>query len=439
VNYYKEQINKIYTNNIIDNIQFQQAGIKKGLRNINGKGILVGLTSISEVYGRKDENDCEGKIYYRGIDIEDIIGKNIPISYSSFEEVSYLVLYGELPSQNKLIQFEEQCRRINKMLGDHIENIVKRETGKNIMNMMSRSILDMYDFDDKPDDTSMDNLLEQCIRIITLMPVISINLWRRKNYNKEDFRIRNNSNLNTAENILYMLRDNGQYTQLEASILETCLILHSELGGGNNSAFTTRVISSSGSDTYSAIASAICSIKGSKHGGANIKAFQMFRDMEAKIKDWGDENQIKEYLRKVVNKEEFDKTGLIYGIGHAVFTLSDPRAKILKQMAEMLSIIRHREKEFNLYSKVEQIAPQIISEQKNIDKPFCANVDFYSGFIYDMLGIPVELFTPMFVNARIVGWCAHRLEEMCNECRIIHPEFQSISHRKKYISMKERI
>jgi citrate synthase len=221
--------------------------------------------------------------------------------------------------------------------------------------------------------------------------------------------------------------------------LNICLILHAELGGGNNSTFTTQVLSSTGTDTYSVVSSAICSIKGPKHGGANIKAFQMFKDMEMKVADWEDEEQIKGYLRNVINKKEFDKTGLIYGIGHAVFTLSDPRTKILKQMAEMLSVSKHREKEFALYEKVEKMAPQIIREIKKVDKPFCANVDYYTGFIYDMLGIPVELFTPMFVNARIAGWCAHRLEEMCNSCRIIHPAFLSVGKRKEYIKLEKRI
>lgn len=434
MDWYTEQVNKIYASNTIDDVHFQQAGIRKGLRKTDGNGILVGLTSISEVYGKNDAGEnCEGKIYYRGIDIEDIVGT------SSYEETAYLVLYGELPTELKFIQFSEECKHINEVLNKNIEEIIRRETGNNIMNIMSRCILNLYDMDSSPDDISMNNIIKQCMEMVTVMPIISINSWRRKNYGEKEFKLRNNKELGTAENILYMLRDDGAFTPFEAHILDTCLILHAELGGGNNSAFTTRVISSAGTDTYSAIASAVCSIKGPKHGGANIKTFQMFRDMESKLKDWEDEEQIKEYLRKIVNKEEFDKMGLIYGVGHAVFTLSDPRAKILRQMAEELSKSRNREKEFALYAKVEKIAPQIISEVKNVDKPFCANVDYYSGFIYDMLGIPVELFTPMFVNARIAGWCAHRLEEMCNECRIVHPAFASIGQRKKYISLKERV
>lgn len=432
------QVMTLYTNNIIEDVCYQRVGITKGLRKTDGNGILVGLTSISEVYGKENGENCEGKIYYRGIDIEDIIGEELFNNISSYEEVAYLILYGELPTEYELIQFKEECKDINEALNHNVEDILKRETGNNIMNIMARCILNLYDLDSTPDNTTMSNMIRQCMEILTVMPVISINAWRRKCQGEKEFVYKNNKELGTAENILYMLRDDGKYTELEARILDICLILHAELGGGNNSAFTTQVISSSGSDTYSAIASAICSIKGPKHGGANIKTFQMFRDMETKLGNWEDEEQIKEYLRKIINREEFDKTGLIYGIGHAVFTLSDPRTNILKKMAEKLSKCKHREREFALYAKVENIAPDIIRELKQINKPFCANVDYYSGFIYDMLGIPVELFTPMFVNARITGWCAHRLEEMCNDSRIIHPAFISVAKRKKYISMKER-
>lgn len=410
--------------NKIANDEYTSLGIAKGMRKSDGNGILVGLTTISDNYGKLHNKACEGKITYRGVDLCSIISeKNV-----SYEEVVYLLLFGYMPSQVQLEKFLIEIKETCSEAEEYLTYIIDKEAGNNVMNVMSRCILNLYDYDETPEDTSKKNLLKQVIKIIALMPVISVCAYQRQKRDKGNFQVDINKNLSIAENILYMLREDKQFTLLEAQILDMCLILHAELGGGNNSAFTTHVVSSTGTDTYSVIAAAICSIKGPKHGGANIKTFQMFQDMKNKIGNWQDECAIQDYLRKIISRQEFDKSGLIYGIGHAVFTLSDPRTGILKKMAYKLALEKGRENEFYLYDKVEQIAPLILQEQKEIHKPICANVDYYSGFIYDMLGIPEELFTPMFVNARIAGWGAHRIEEMCNNPRIIHPCYCYVSN-----------
>jgi len=405
--------------------EYSAAGIAKGLRKSNGEGILVGITNVCDNYGKLSGEDCEGKIFYRGVDLQTIIDDIHDGKRHTYEEIAYLLLFGQWPEKDLLNFFLKEQRKIHNIMIPELERIINQETGQNLMNNIARCILNLYDCDADADDTSMENMIRQAIILITLMPVISVNVYRKKTCSvKGSFNLATNEKITTAENILYMLRNGTGYTQLESEILNICLILHAELGGGNNSAFTTQVVASTGTDTYSVIAAAIGSIKGPKHGGANIKAFQMFQEMKKRISNWEDEASIDSYLRKIIHKEAFDGSGLIYGVGHAVFTLSDPRTEILKEMARKLSQNKGREEEFMLYERVEKMAPLIIQKEKHVSKHFCANVDYYSGFIYDMLGIPVELFTPMFVNARIAGWCAHRMEEMCNGARIIHPTYR---------------
>lgn len=416
-----EQCNKISSDKYID------LGITKGMRKSDGSGILVGITSISDSYGHMDDKECEGKITYRGIDLCSIIyERNV-----RYEEVVYLLLFGYLPSSEQLEQFLMKIREVYTDAEEYLTYIIGKEVGSNVINVMSRCILRLYDFDKNPEGASRKNMLKQVIKIIALMPIISIYAYQRQIQSEENFQVTINKSLSVAENILYMLRENKKFSQLEARILDMCLIIHAELGGGNNSAFTTHVVSSTGTDTYSVIAAAICSIKGPKHGGANIKAFQMLQDMEEKLDNWEDEYAIIDYLKKIIHKQEFDRSGLIYGIGHAVFTLSDPRTGMLKEMAYKLALEKGKEKEYYLYDKVEQIAPLVLQSEKGIQKPICANVDYYSGFIYHMLGIPEQLFTPMFVNARIAGWGAHRMEEMCNNPRIMHPNYCYISDKNR--------
>lgn len=422
MNLYSNLANLINECNRIPYNEYEALGISKGLRKSDNSGILVGITSICNNYGSRDGKACEGRIIYRGIDIQDLItDKNV-----GYEGIVYLLLFGQLPTQEQLEEFSAEIRRIRMDATDELEQIIDKETGHNIMNIMARCVLNLYDYDQLPDDISQENMVKQVLKIIALIPVISINAYRRKVLKENEvFKIIEDSGLSVAENILYMLHGDN-YTLLDAKILDLCLILHTELGGGNNSAFTTQVVASTGTDTYSTIASAICSIKGPKHGGANIKTFLMFKDMENVLENWEDEEAIKKYLQKIIKREAFDQSGLIYGVGHAVFTLSDPRTEIMRDLAHTLADGKGRKEEFALYERVEKLAPEILRQEKNIQKPICANVDYYSGFIYDMLGIPVELFTPMFVNARIAGWGAHRLEEMCNGAKIIHPAFHYI-------------
>lgn len=423
--FYSKLSKLVETQNNIPDDEYHLAGIAKGLRKSNGDGILAGITTICDNYGKLSGKDCKGKIFYRGIDLQTIIEDIRVRNRHSYEEIAYLLLFGQWPEEDLWKFFLQEQRKIHNTMMPDLERIIKQEAGHDLMNTIARCVLNLYDSDANADNTSMENMIRQAIVLITLMPVISVNAYRRKYALVEDAcNLITDEKLSMAENILYMLRGNAGYTELEINILNICLILHAELGGGNNSAFTTQVVASTGTDTYSVIAAAIGSIKGPKHGGANIKAFQMLQEMKKQISEWEKEEAISEYLRKIIYKEAFDGSGLIYGVGHAVFTLSDPRTDILRELARQLSKNKGREEEFALYERVEKLAPMIIQREKGVSKHICANVDFYSGFIYDMLGIPVEMFTPMFVNARIAGWCAHRLEEMCNGARIMHPAYR---------------
>jgi citrate synthase len=417
--YFLQKEGQVKKGNWIPEGVYDERGISKGLRKADGSGILVGATTISNAFGRKGNMPCEGRIVYRDYDLKTIVSGGY-----HYEDVAYLLLFGQMPTDSDKIDYFSIKEKIQIDSQEYLEEILNCESGHNLMNIMERVILNLYEDDPNPDNTEIPNVLWQSVKLVTLMPIISINAYRKMKYGEENpFFLLNDKNLTTAENILFMLRGGHTYTQQEADILDKCLLLHAELGGGNNSCFTTQVVSSSGTDTYSAIAAAVGSIKGPKHGGANIKTFLMVRDMMNELTDWKDEKEIADYLNGILRKDKFDHSGLIYGVGHAVFTLSDPRTKILKGLAGQLAETNGRSEEFALYERIEKIAPDVIQQEKHCDKPISANVDFYSGFIYNMLGIPTELFTPMFVNARISGWCAHRIEELCNKQRIVHPGY----------------
>ena len=384
---------------------------------------------------------CEGKLYYRGIDIEDIVKGFIEEDRFGFEETAYLLLFGELPNKDELKQFEGMLGEYRQLPTNFVRDIIMKAPSRDMMNTLARSVLTLFSYDDNASDISLPNVLRQCIQLIALFPVLSVYAYQAYNHYERGeslFIHLPAPELSTAENILHLLRPDSKYTKLEAKLLDMALVLHAEHGGGNNSTFTTHVVSSSGTDTYSAIAAALCSLKGPKHGGANIKVVQMFDDLKANVKDWSNEDEIREYLLKLLNKEAFDKAGLIYGMGHAVYSLSDPRSKILSRFVKQLSEEKGREEEYHLYTTVERLAKQVIGEKRKIYKGVSANIDFYSGFIYSMLGLPHQLYTPLFAIARIVGWSAHRMEELMNGNRIIRPAYKAVAPRKEYTPINDR-
>ena len=419
--------------------------VKRGLRDINGKGVLAGLTQISNIVSSKEEDGksvpCEGELYYRGINIEELTKGFLQEKRFGFEEATYLLLFGTLPTQQQLDDF---C----KILGDQrclprnfVRDVIMKAPSRDMMNTLSRSVLTLYSYDTNPEDISLPNVLRQCINLISIFPMLSVygyQAHRHYNQNKSLYIHHPKKELSTAENILLMLRPDKKYTPFEATILDLALVLHMEHGGGNNSTFTTHVVSSSGTDTYSAIAAALGSLKGPKHGGANIKVVRMFDDMKKHVKDWKDEEEVSEYLRKLLHKEAFDKRGLIYGMGHAVYSISDPRAQIFKKFVKQLAEEKGRQKDYQLYEMVERLAPQIIGQERHIYKGVSANVDFYSGFVYSMLELPLELYTPMFAIARIVGWSAHRMEELINTDKIIRPAYKNVLETQQYTVLTER-
>ncbi len=467
INYYqihpKRGMNMIYKESLEATSQFQQLcdlcnssysicpdlytkyNVKRGLRDINGKGVLAGLTGISEICSFKLEDGveipCEGKLYYRGIDIEDIVKGCVEEERFGFEEVTYLLLFGKLPDKKDLNDFTKLLAEFRTLPTSFVRDIIMKAPSNDMMNTLARSVLTLYAYDDYANDTSVQNVLRQCLLLIALFPLLSIYGYQAYNHyvNRESLFIHPpQPELSTAENILYTLRSNSKYTKLEARILDVALILHAEHGGGNNSTFTTHVVTSSGTDTYSAIAASLGSLKGPKHGGANIKVVQMFDDMKKNIKDWSDEDEIKNYLQALLHKEAFDKSGLIYGMGHAVYSISDPRANILKGFVKSLSEEKGLNKEYSLYSIVERLAPEIIGNERKIYKGVSANVDFYSGFVYNMLDLPIELYTPIFAISRISGWSAHRIEELINANKIIRPAYKSILEKSQYKKITER-
>jgi len=419
--------------------------VKRGLRDPDGRGVLVGLTEISQVNAFIIKNDemlpVAGSLKYRGINIEDLVDGFLNDNRFGFEETCYLLLFGDLPSKEELKNFIALLSKYRNLPDDFVRDMILKMPSKNIMNSLARSILALYSIDDKAEDTSVSNVLEQCMRLIACFPLIAVYGYHAlSHYHKDNNLIIRSprEDLSTAENILYMLRDDGKYTELEAILLDLALVLHAEHGGGNNSTFVTHVITSSGSDTYSVMAAALGSLKGPRHGGANIKVMQMFEDLKENINNWKDDNEIEEYLSKILTKEAFDKSGLIYGIGHAVYSISDPRAVLLKKYVARLAKEKGLEDEYNLYTKVEELAPIVIAHVRKIYKGVSANVDFYSGFVYRMLGIPDEMYTPIFAIGRIAGWSAHRLEEIVNKGKIIRPAYKCVSGSSTYVSLSNR-
>ena len=436
----------IKKNCVIDPELYQKYDVKRGLRDISGRGVLTGLTEICEVHSYtivdNDYIPCEGKLYYRGNDIEEIIDGFIKDDRYGFEEVTYLLIFGEMPNKNQLDSFISQLEFYRELPPSFVRDIIMKAPSSDMMNTLARSVLTLYSYDEQADNITIENVLRQGLQLIALFPLLSVygyKAYRHYHFGKSLVIHPPKPGLSTAENLLYMLRSNKKYTRLEAKILDIALVLHAEHGGGNNSTFTTHVVTSSGTDTYSAIAASLGSLKGPKHGGANIKVMQMFDDLKNKVKDWTNEEEVSGYLADLLNKKAFDKAGLIYGMGHAVYSISDPRANVFKQYVRSLSEEKGMQEEFALYEMVEKLAPEIIARERKIYKGVSANVDFYSGFVYHMLGLPKELYTPIFAVARISGWMAHRLEELNNSGKIIRPAYKSVAKHRPYVPLKDRI
>lgn len=418
--------------------------VKRGLRDSNGNGVLTGLTEISDVVSSKIEGGRkvpdEGALFYQGYDVREVID-DFKDKRFLFEETTYLLLFGELPTRKQLTSFVDILNDFRMLSNSFLRDVIMKAANPNIMNSLQRAILTMYSYDDKAEDISVENVLRQSMSLIAKMPLLAVYAyWSYRHAKlKESLLIRNpNPHYSTAENILAMLRPDGKFTPLEAKVLDVALVLHAEHGGGNNSTFTTHVVTSSGTDTYSTIAAAIASLKGFRHGGANLKVKQMFEDIKEHVKNWEDEEEICDYLIKIMDKQAFDHSGLIYGMGHAVYTLSDPREVILKEYAQKLAEEKGLQKEFAFYDRVEKLAKDVMPKHRQFFKPICANVDFYSGFVYQMLGIPDELFTPLFATARITGWSAHRLEEIINRGKIIRPAYKFVGVHKDFVEYDNR-
>jgi citrate synthase len=429
----------------IDPELYAKYDVKRGLRDLNGKGVLAGLSNISEVRAKKTENGIEvsdyGHLYYRGYTIEDLIRGFTSRQSYGFEEIAYLLLFGELPNESELKEFSDVLIFYRSLPKNFVRDVIMKAPGRDMMNILSRSVLTLYPYDDSPDDVSMPNVLRQCLQLISLFPMLAIYGYQASSYYNDGNSLYIHKPMSTgtlAENMLHILRADGSYTELEARVLDVCLVLHMDHGGGNNSTFTTHVVSSTMTDTYSVMAAALGSLKGPRHGGANVKVIGMFADMEEKLQDWSDEDEIADYLRKLLKGEAFDRAGLIYGVGHAVYSKSDPRAEILKSYVERLSVAKNDHREYELYARVERLAPQIIAEERKMYKGVSVNVDFYSGLVYKMLGLPCELFTPIFAMARIVGWSAHRMEELANNSKIIRPAYRTVAREREYIPMENR-
>ncbi|WP_461812549.1 citrate/2-methylcitrate synthase [Faecalimonas sp.] len=431
-------------NNAIDKELYTKYEVKRGLRDVNGKGVLAGLTNISDVCAKKEidgvEVPCEGNLYYRGYNIKDLVNGFLDAKHFGFEEAAYLLLFGNLPNSKELNDFHETLIERRTLPPNFVRDVIMKAPSRDMMNSLSRSILNLYSYDEKADDTSIPNVLRQCLNLISQFPMLMVYGYHAYNYRRGDdlFIYAPSPNLSTAENILMMLRKDKQYTKFEATVLDMALVLHMDHGGGNNSTFTTHVVTSSGTDTYSTIAAALASLKGPKHGGANIKVSQMFEDMKQHVSDWEDEDAVRQYLNDLLDKKAFDQKGLIYGMGHAIYSISDPRADIFKGFVKRLAIEKGCEKEYNLYAMVERLAPEVIGEKRKIYKGVNANVDFYSGLVYGMLGLPKELYTPIFAAARIVGWSAHRLEELKNVDKIIRPAYRPLCPYRDYVKLEDR-
>lgn len=419
--------------------------VLRGLRDVNGKGVLAGLTDISTVTSSKIVDGksvpCEGELRYRGYNIKDLVKGFTREGRFGYEETAYLLIFGRLPKEEELESFQKLLAGYRTLPTNFVRDVIMKAPGNDMMNTLQRGILTLYSYDDMADDIHIDNVLRQCLQLISTIPMLAVYGYQAYNHYIEgkSFYIHSpKEDLSAAENILRMLRPDKKYTELEARILDIALVLHMDHGGGNNSTFTNHVVTSSGTDTYSAMAASLSSLKGPKHGGANLKVVHMFDEMKQEVKDWEDEDEITAYLLRLLNKEAFDHSGLIYGMGHAVYSISDPRAQIFKGYVEKLASAKGVEKEFAFYDRVERLATETIRQKRKIYKGVSANIDFYSGFMYRMLGLPDQLFTPMFATARIVGWSAHRLEELMNCDKIIRPAYQSIACKKDYVPMDQR-
>lgn len=443
--YIKELAALSDANNHIVPEMYAKYDVKRGLRDLNGNGVVAGLTEVSRIKAKDKDglgNDipCEGQLYYRGINVRNIVKGFLDDDRPGFEETVYLLLFSKLPNKDELERFCDQLSAYRSLPPSFVRDMILKAPGKDMMNVLSRSVLALYAYDENPDDISTANVLRQCMQLIAEFPLLAV-------YGYQSFQHYHNNNslfihypkkeLKTAENLLYILREDGEYTPLEAKLLDLALVLHAEHGGGNNSTFTTHVVTSSGTDTYSAISAALGSLKGPRHGGANIKVMKMFDDMKASV-NTRDKAAVKDYLVKLLDKQAFDKAGLIYGMGHAVYSLSDPRADILRTYAKKLSEEKGMTEEFELYETVEKLAPEIIAEKRKMYKGVSANVDFYSGMVYKMLGLPYEIFTPIFAVARIAGWSAHRMEEIQNAGKIIRPAYTSVKQETEYLALTNR-
>ena len=435
---------KVKSQKTIDNELYAKYQVKRGLRDLNGEGVVAGLTAISDVVAKKTVDGvkipCEGELYYRGMNVKDIVFSS-GLDRFRFEEVAYLLLFDELPTAREFEDFKELLAELRKLPKNFVRDVILKAPSRDIMNSLARSVLTLYSYDHHGTDISQENVLAQCLRLISVFPMFSVYAYHaHMHYNRNESLIihKPESELSIAENILRMMRQSGEFTELEAKVLDVALILHAEHGGGNNSSFTTRVVTSTGTDTYSAITAALCSLKGPRHGGANIKVMQMFDDIKHNVKKWSNESALRDYLKKMLDGEAFDRSGLIYGMGHAVYSISDPRADVFKGYVEKLATAKGKQKEYKLYTDVERISKELIMEKRKIYKGVSANVDFFSGFAYSMLGIPMELYTPIFAVARVAGWSAHRLEELANASKIIRPAYISLSGRKDYVPMNER-
>ena len=439
MNKYTEKIKK---NSIIPLDFYQQYDVKKGLRDVNGKGVLAGLTNISAIHSFDDNGDpMAGILEYRAINIKDISEHLKAENRFGFEEITYLLLFGELPTLEELTTFTQELAAKRQLPKDFVRDIILEATSCDIMNSISRSILSLATFDSKASEMTLENVLDQSLCLIANFPLLAIYAYQAYNHyeNGKSLYIHYpDENLTTAQNILRLLRPDKQFSDVEAKVLDLALILHMEHGGGNNSTFTTHVVTSSGTDTYASVVASLSSLKGSKHGGANIQVAKMLDNIWENISDPSDEAEISEYLRRILNKEAFDRQGLIYGMGHAIYSVSDPRAEVLKSYVKELAEEKGLHDEYNFYKKIERLAPQVIAQERNIYKGVSANVDFYSGFVYQMLGLPEELYTPLFAIARIVGWSAHRMEEMLNMNKIIRPAYESVLTTKKYKKIEDR-
>lgn len=437
---------KKYTeNDKIDQELFNKLNVKRGLRDKNGVGVLAGLTTVSSIVSSEVVDGvnvpCDGRLSFRGYDINDLVKGASSERRFGFEEAAYLLLFSELPNKEELNNFNEVLGYLRKLPTNFVRDVIMKAPSSDIMNSLTRSILTLASYDPKATDNSMSNVLLQCLKLIAEMPMLAVYAYHAYNHYERDDSMyihRPDPKLSTAENILRLLRPDTSYTEMEAKVLDIALMLHMEHGGGNNSTFTTHVVTSSGSDTYSVMAAALSSLKGPKHGGANIKVIEMMDDLKNSVSDISDEEQVRDYLKKLLHKEAFDKKGLIYGMGHAVYSLSDPRERVLKRFVEGLAEEKGRQDDFALYAMVERLAPEVIAEERKIYKGVCPNVDFYSGFVYSMLNIPYELYTPIFAIARVVGWSAHRMEELVNVDKIIRPAYKSVAEPKEYVPLPKR-